>query len=59
MLQIRTSEADIAGHILTLAEDRAPGLSRTRSFTSGAGRRSRSARTGDRNLSTRQAPTDR
>ena len=53
------SRADVAGHILALAEDRAPGLSPTPVLTSGAGRRSRPARTGDRNLSTRQAPTAR
>ena len=53
------SRADVAGHILALAEDRAPGLSPAPVLTSGAGRRSRPARTGDRNLSTRQAPTAR
>jgi hypothetical protein len=59
MLQIRTSEADVAGHILALAEDNGPWPVAHPVLTSGAGRRSRPARTGDRNLSTRQVPADR
>jgi hypothetical protein len=38
MLQIRTSEADVAGHILALAEDRGPWPVAHPVLTSGAGR---------------------
>jgi len=53
------SRADVAWHILTLAEDRAPGRSRTPVITTGPGRKSRPAGAGDRDLSARQAPTVR
>ena len=51
------SRADVAWHILTLAEDPAPGHQRTPVITTGASRKSRPAGTG--NLSARQAPTVR
>ena len=51
------SRADVAWHILALAEDRAPGRSRTPVITAGPGRKSRPAGTGD--LSARHAPTAR
>ena len=51
------SRADVAWHILTLAEDPAPGLQRTPVITTGASRESRPV--GTRNLSARQAPTVR
>jgi hypothetical protein len=51
------SRADVAWHILALAEDRAPGGSRTPVITTGAGQKSRPAGPGDRDLSARQAPT--
>jgi nucleoside-diphosphate-sugar epimerase len=53
------SRADVAWHILALAEDRAAGRSRTPVITTGAGRKSSPARTEDRDLSARQAPTAR
>jgi len=53
------SRADVAWHVLTLAEDRAPGRSRTPVITTGPGRKSRPAGAGDRDLSARQAPTVR
>ena len=51
------SRADVAWHILTLAEDPAPGHQRTPVITTGASRKSRPV--GTRNLSARQAPTVR
>ena len=51
------SRADVAWHILTLAENPAPGHQRTPVITTGASRKSRPAGTG--NLSARQAPTVR
>jgi nucleoside-diphosphate-sugar epimerase len=51
------SRADVAWHILALAEDPAPGHQRTPVITTGASRQSRPAGTG--NLPTRQAPTVR
>jgi putative NADH-flavin reductase len=53
------SRADVAWHILALAEDRAVGRSRTPVITTGSGRKSRPAGTGDRDLSARPAPTAR
>jgi hypothetical protein len=53
------SRADVAWHILTLAEDRAPGRSRTPVITAGPGRKSRPAGAADRDLSARQEPTVR
>jgi nucleoside-diphosphate-sugar epimerase len=47
------SRADVAWHILALAEDPAPGRPRTPVITTGAGRKSRPAGTGDRDLSAR------
>ena len=52
------SRADVAWHILALAEDPAPGPSRTPVITTGPGHKYRTAGTGDRNLS-RQAPAVR
>ncbi len=52
------SRADVAWHILALAEDRALGQSRTPVITTGP-RKSRPDRAGDRDLSARQAPTAR
>lgn len=52
------SRADVAWHILTLAEDRAPRRSRTPVIT-GSGRKSRPAGAGDPDLSARQAPAAR
>jgi nucleoside-diphosphate-sugar epimerase len=51
------SRADVAWHILALAEDPAPGHQRTPVITTGAIRKSRPAQT--RNLPARQAPTVR
>jgi uncharacterized protein YbjT (DUF2867 family) len=51
------SRADVAWHILTLAEDPAPRQGRTPLITTGASRKSRPAGTG--NLPARQAPTVR
>jgi putative NADH-flavin reductase len=51
------SRADVAWHILALAEDPAPGHQRTPVITTGASRQSRPAGTG--NLPARQAPTVR
>jgi uncharacterized protein YbjT (DUF2867 family) len=51
------SRADVAWHILALAEDHAPGRSRTPVITTGPGRKFRPAGTRDRDLSARQAPT--
>jgi putative NADH-flavin reductase len=51
------SRADVAWHILALAEDPAPGRQRTPVIATGATRKSRPAET--RNLPTRQAPTVR
>lgn len=51
------SRADVAWHILTLAEHPAPHHQRTPLITTAASRRTHPARTGDRNLSTRQSPT--
>jgi uncharacterized protein YbjT (DUF2867 family) len=51
------SRADVAWHTLTLAEDPDPGQSRTPVITTGPGRQSRPAGTG--NLPARQAPTVR
>jgi len=57
-LTVKTiSRADVAWHILTLAEDPAPGHQRTPVITTGASRKSRPAGTG--NVSARQAPTVR
>jgi nucleoside-diphosphate-sugar epimerase len=53
------SRADVAWHILALAEDRAPRRPRTPVITTGAGRKSRPAGTGDQDLSARPAPTVR
>jgi NAD(P)-dependent dehydrogenase (short-subunit alcohol dehydrogenase family) len=50
------SRADVAWHILALAEDRAPRLPRTPVITTGTGRKSRPAGTGDQDLSARPAP---
>jgi hypothetical protein len=49
------SRADVAWHILTLAEDPAPCRQRTPVITSGAGRKPRPARTGNR--AAQQAPS--
>ena len=51
------SRADVAWHILALAEDPAPGYSRTPVITTGPGRGSSPTGTGD--LSARHAPTAR
>ncbi len=51
------SRADVAWHILALAEDPAPGYQRTPVITTGPSRQSRPAGTG--NLPARQAPTVR
>jgi uncharacterized protein YbjT (DUF2867 family) len=51
------SRADVAWHILALAEDPVPGHQRTPVITTGASRQSRPAGTG--NLAARQAPTVR
>jgi uncharacterized protein YbjT (DUF2867 family) len=51
------SRADVAWHILALAEDPAPGQSRTPVITTGPSRKSRPARAGDRDLSAGPAPT--
>jgi uncharacterized protein YbjT (DUF2867 family) len=53
------SRADAAWHILAVAEDNAPGRSRTPVITTGPGRKSRPAGTRDRDLSARQAPSVR
>jgi hypothetical protein len=53
------SRADVAWHILALAEGRTPGRSRTPVITTGADRKSRPAGTGDQDLSTQEAPTAR
>jgi uncharacterized protein YbjT (DUF2867 family) len=50
------SRADAAWHIINLAEDPAPGRSRTPVITTGTGRKPRPAKTGDPDPSTRQAP---
>jgi hypothetical protein len=51
------SRADAAWHILSLAEDPAPGRSGTPVITTGADREPRPAQTEDPDLSARQAPT--
>jgi nucleoside-diphosphate-sugar epimerase len=51
------SRADAAWHIVNLAEDPAPGRSRTPVITTGTDRKPRPAKTGDPDLSARQAPT--
>jgi len=51
------SRADVAWHILALAEDPAPGHQRTPVITTGANRKSRPAET--RNLPARHTPTVR
>jgi uncharacterized protein YbjT (DUF2867 family) len=51
------SRADAAWHIVNLAEDPAPGQSRTPVITAGADRKPRPAKTGDPALPVRQAPT--
>ena len=51
------SRADAAWHIVNLAEDPAPGQSRTPVITTGNDRKPPPAKTGDPNLSARQAPT--
>jgi putative NADH-flavin reductase len=50
------SRADAAWHILNLAEDPAPGRSRTPVITTGADRKLCPAKTGDPDLSVRQTP---
>ena len=57
-LKLKTiSRADVAWHILALAEDPAPGRSRTPVITTGRGRKPRPAGTRDRDLPARPAPT--
>ena len=51
------SRADAAWHILNLAEDPAPGRSRTPVITTGADRKPRPDQTEDPDLPARQAPT--
>ena len=51
------SRADAAWHILNLAEDPAPGRSRTPVITTGTDRKPRPAQTQDPDLPARQAPT--
>lgn len=51
------SRADAAWHIVNLAEDPAPGQSRTPIITTGADRKPPSAKTGDPGLSAQQTPT--
>src|SRR5690349_168383 len=51
------SRADAAWHIVNLAEDPAPGQSRTPVITTGADRKPHPAKTRDRGLSTRQTST--
>jgi hypothetical protein len=51
------SRADVAWHILALAEDPAPGHQRTPVIATGANRKSHPA--GTRELTARQAPTVR
>ena len=53
------SRADVAWHILTVAEDRATRWSRTPVITTGSSRKSGRAGAEDRDLSARQAPTTR
>jgi len=53
------SRADVAWHILALAEDRAASRSRTPVISTGASRKSRPAGTGNRDLSARQSTTAR
>jgi putative NADH-flavin reductase len=51
------SRADVAWHILAVAEDRAAGRSRTPVISTGASRKSRPAGTGNRELPARPSPT--
>jgi uncharacterized protein YbjT (DUF2867 family) len=51
------SRADVAWHILALAEDPAPGRQRTPVITAGTGRTSPTAAAGDRDPSAHRAPT--
>jgi uncharacterized protein YbjT (DUF2867 family) len=53
------SRADVAWHILALAEDRAPASSRTPVIATGPTRKSSRAGTADRDIPSRQAPTAR
>jgi putative NADH-flavin reductase len=53
------SRADVAWQIIALAEDPAPGPQRTPVITTGTGRTSRMAVTGERDPSTRRTPTVR
>lgn len=53
------SRADVAWHIVAVAEEATPGQSRTPVITTGPSRKSRPARAGDRDLSARQAPAAR
>ena len=50
------SRADAAWHIINLAEDPAPGRSRTPIITTGTDRNPRPAKTGNPGLPARQAP---
>jgi hypothetical protein len=58
--QMKTiSRADVAWHILALAENRALSRSRTPVISTGPGRKSRPSAPGDQDFPARQAPTAR